>query len=129
MAETDPNSSGLVNRARRVLDSGLALAQNRLELVSVELQEEKHRLVELLLWAMLAAVGGVLALVTGTLAVVVLFWDTARELVLAGCAVFYLALALGAFTMLRRRWIKSPPPFATSLDELRKDRGCLHAKN
>ncbi len=129
MAETDSNSSGFINRARRVLDSGLALAHNRLELVSVELQEEKHRFVELLLWAALAATGGVLALVTGTLAVILLFWDTARELVLTGCAVFYLTLALGAFAMLRRRWIKSPPPFATSLNELQKDRACLHAKN
>ncbi len=100
MAETNSNSSALVKRARWVLDCGLALAQNWLELVSVELQEEKHHLVELLLRALLAAAGGVLALVTGTLAVILLFWDTARELVLAGCAAFYLALALSAFAML-----------------------------
>ena len=49
MTDSDRTSNGLFASARRLLDGGLATVENRLELFSVELKEEKLRLLELLL--------------------------------------------------------------------------------
>lgn len=58
MAARAPNSGGWLESLRRIGESLLALLGSRFELFSVEWQEEKLRLLNLLVWLGLAAVIG-----------------------------------------------------------------------
>ena len=111
--------------ARRLLDTALAAAQNRLELLSVELKEERVRLVELLLWTAAAVFFAVMALTVLTFAVVFLFWESARGYVLVALGLIYSTAALWSFVKLRNKLKNEAAPFAESLSELKKDRACL----
>jgi len=106
--------------ARRLLTIG----ENRLELLTVEVQEERERLLHALLLALGVAAFGLMAGLTLTAAIVVLFWDyshLATLLILTGlygAAGVYLCRRL---TGLLRDW----QTLSASLDQLRKDRACL----
>jgi len=125
MTESDKSSEGLFASTRRLLDTGLATVQERLELFSVELKEERFRLVELLLWAAAAAFFGVMALTAVTVAVVFLFWESARGYVLVAFCLIYLTAAVGSIVKLINKIKNGPVPFADSLSEIKKDRACL----
>jgi uncharacterized membrane protein YqjE len=102
----------------------LTIGENRLQLLTVELQEQRERLVCAFLLVIALAVFGLLAAMTLTAAIVVLFWPywhAAPLLVLTG---LYGAAALWIgrrFIGLLRDW----QSFSASLDQLRKDRACL----
>ena len=59
MANTPPGSPGLLKSLRTIFARLLATFQTRAELLSVEWQEERHRLIELLLPAASACVCGI----------------------------------------------------------------------
>jgi uncharacterized membrane protein YqjE len=61
MAEGD-HSGGLFSSVRRVADTCVSSVHNRVELLAVELQEEKIRLVRLLLWTGAALFAAFLAI-------------------------------------------------------------------
>ncbi len=134
MPEFEPASDlgsngGLTGSIRRMMDSVLALAQNRFELFAVELQEEKIRAVELLLLAAAAIVLGILTLVAATATVVVLLWDSSPVLVLG---IITLGYALGAALIIRKLREKlsaAVPPFSGTVEEFKKDREWLRGKN
>src|SRR5688572_14380653 len=86
-----PGPSGLLGSLREFADGLIGSVQDRVELFSVELQEEKQRLVQTLIWASAAIVLGLLTLVCASFAVVVLFWETARVSVAVGLTIAYLA--------------------------------------
>jgi uncharacterized membrane protein YqjE len=102
----------------------LAIGENRLELLSVELQEERERLLRALLLALGVVAFGLLAAMTLTAAIVVKWWHSSPVAVLLSLAFLY--GAAGAFLYWRlagllRDWQTLP----ASLDQLRKDRACL----
>src|SRR5438093_10732843 len=101
MTESDQTSEGLFASARRLLDTGLATVQERLELFSVELKEERFRLIELLLWTAAAIFFGVMALTLVTVAVVFFFWESARGYVLGAFCLIYLSAAVCSIVKLR----------------------------
>jgi len=106
--------------ARRLLTIG----ENRLELLTVEVQEGRERLLHAFLMALGVAAFGLLAAITLTGAVVVLFWAYSHVAVLLiltvlfGAAGFYFYRRL---TGLLGNWQTLP----ASLEQLRKDRVCL----
>jgi uncharacterized membrane protein YqjE len=119
---------GLVASVRRLLDTGLALVQTRFELFTLELQEEKQRLVIILVCAGLAVAFAWMAVTFVTLTIVYLFWETARLVVLALFALLYLGLTLAMLYTIWAR-LKKGKPFAATLEELKKDRQCLNPKH
>lgn len=121
--ELDPKP-GVWGSLRRILDTLLATAQNRIELLAVELQEEKCRLMEALLLAVALAVCGIMALTLLTFLLVVVFWENGRLIALGGLGALYLAGAAVAWRALQSR-LKSRSAFAGTIDELKKDRECL----
>lgn len=124
MAE-EGQATGLLNSLKTLLATLLAIVQTRLELVSTEFEEERARLqsVLMLLLAALFCLGfGALLL---TLFIVVLFWDTHRLSVTAGCAIFYLGLGWSAAAAARAKLRSKPRLFAATLAELSKDRDSL----
>jgi uncharacterized membrane protein YqjE len=129
MAEQPESEGGLFDTCRRLLDSALALAHNRLEVFSVELQEEKVRLLGLLFRAAMVAVLGFMTLIAGTALVVVWFWDTSPVAVLAILTLAYGLTAAGIGYGLKQRLHRGPPPFADTLAEFKKDREWLGKRN
>jgi uncharacterized membrane protein YqjE len=122
MGDPDQSSAGLLGSLRRFVDTGLGAARNRLELLSVEVREEKSRLIEVLIWASAAIFLGMMALTFISFTIVILFWESARLAALIGISLFYLATAIAAFLGVKSRLTKGPMPFAESLSELDKDK-------
>jgi uncharacterized membrane protein YqjE len=124
-----PATGGLLGSIRGLADGLLGSAQERLELLAIELHEEKFRAIQLFVWISAAIFSAILAITFVSLAVVFLFWETARLGVLAGFAVFYTA---GFFVILAyvRKFIRQQPrPFQGTLAELQQDRACIRPQN
>ncbi len=111
--------------ARRGADLGLALLQNRLALLSLELKEEQVRFVQVLVWAMLGLGLLFIGLILGLLAVIQAVGEEHRLEALAwsGGALLLAGLAALAFSAVRLR--RRPAPFAQTISELGKDRAWL----
>ena len=106
--------------ARRLLTIG----ENRLELLIVEVQEEREHLLRAILLALGVAVVGLLAAITLTAAIVVLFWNVSPVAVLLALTGGYGTAAVLLYrrlTVLLRDWKNLP----ATLDQLRKDCACL----
>ena len=114
----------LVATSKRFAQRLFTIGENRLELLIVEVQEERQRLLRFLLLALGAAVFGILAGVALSLLIVVSLWERSPAAALLVLTTFYSAAAVFLYlrlTALRRDW----QPLAATLDQLRKDRACL----
>lgn len=119
-------SSGLLASLRRLAATLVAVFQTRLELLATEVEEERVRLGRLLLLGAAAAFFLALGMLTLTLFVIVLFWDTHRLLVAGLLAALYLGAGLAIAFAARREARARPRLFAASLSELAKDRERLN---
>lgn len=125
MTNTAPSPAGFVGSFRLLGDSLLATVQDRLELFSVELQEEKFRLILTFMWISAAVFTGMMAIAFASLTVVYFFWESARLCVLGGLTVIYLG-ALAVIVVSFRRFIaRQPGPFSATREEIGKDRACI----
>jgi uncharacterized membrane protein YqjE len=107
----------------------VAVLENRLQLFSVELEEQKARLVKVLVLAGAAIFLGNTALLTVSATIVVLAGAEARVPVLIGLSVIYVVGAVWAFLALRTELRTAPPPFKDSISELKKDGDWLKPQN
>jgi uncharacterized membrane protein YqjE len=105
--------------ARRLLTIG----ENRLELLMVEVQEERERLLHAFLLALAVAAFGLLASLTLTAAIVVWLWawPVAVLLILTGLYGVAGVCLYRRLTLLLRDW----QTLSATLEQLRKDRACL----
>jgi uncharacterized membrane protein YqjE len=99
----------------------LGVIHTRLELISVEVEEELVRLASYLVLALIALFCGGIALLLLILFVVVLFWDSYRTEVLCLLILLFGGAAAGLGWYLRRAWRNKPRLLAHSLSELRED--------
>ncbi|HYD85257.1 MAG TPA: phage holin family protein [Opitutus sp.] len=119
--ESNSEADGLGASLRRIGASLLGLAQTRIELFSVELQEEKLRLLNLLVWFSVAMALAVAGLLVAIGALGLFLWETAGYAGLVGLVVVTLGGAAGLLWMLRRRILRRPAPFAETAAEFKKD--------
>ena len=118
------NFQQLATTSRRLAQRLLTIGENRLELLTVEVQADRERLLHAVLLALGVAAFGLLAGMTLTAAIVVLLWDYSPVAVLLtltglnGAAGIFLYRQL---TGLRQDW----QTLSATLDQLRKDRTCL----
>lgn len=122
------SSPGLLGSLRGFADNLLGSAHDRLELLAVELQEEKQRLIQVFIWISAIVFLAMLALVFASMAIVVLLWDTHRIAVVCSLAAIYLIALLGVVLGFRNYLRRQPKPFAATLGELRADRECIRAE-
>jgi uncharacterized membrane protein YqjE len=102
----------------------LTIGENRLELLTVEVQEERERLLRAFLLALGVAAFGLLGGITLTAAIVVLLWAFSPAAVLLALTCLYGAAAVWLsqrLSALMRDW----QTLSASMDQLRKDRACL----
>jgi uncharacterized membrane protein YqjE len=128
MSETNGDEPGLIDSLKRVARTAAAITQNRLELLLVELQEERSRLMDMLLLAAAGIVCGLMTLIVATFTLVVVFWDGNRFGVLAALGIAYLAGAILAFWKLNLR-LKGWETFSATLSEIKKDRAWLERES
>jgi len=122
MAEPQAAPDGLFASLRTLGATFVAILQNRLELLSTDIAEERARLGSILLLALVAlfCLGvGVLLL---TLLVVVLFWDTHRLAALSALTLLFLAAGAWIGLLASHRLRNKPRLFEASIAELAKDR-------
>jgi uncharacterized membrane protein YqjE len=120
MADDSPR--GVVASLRGLLVAGVAIARNRLELLATEVQEEKVRVLGLLLYGIAALI----LLATGTvflaIFLTVLFWDGNRLLALGIFSTLFLVSGIVA-ALLARGYARAPSAlFSASIAELDRDR-------
>jgi uncharacterized membrane protein YqjE len=119
---------GLFETLRRLGATFLAVLANRLELLVIELQEERLRLFHALLLAVVVAVLGCFTLATAAVAVLIVVWNEYGVKGLLAASAAGLIATLLAYWRLRVRF-NHWPLLAGTLAELRKDREWLQAKD
>ena len=119
-------TEGLLTHLRQLGVSVLSHVAMRVELLSIEVQEEKSRLIRLAISAALVSALLIVSLVLLALVILAIYWDTPSRVtaalslagtfvVLTGAGGMYLSAQLHSSTTL----------FATSAGELRRDAGML----
>src|SRR5947199_10551070 len=103
MPSNPPPPRGVFASLRRLADAGLAMLQNRVELFAGEIQEEKARLVRVLVLAAAMVLLGNMAVILGTATIVVLVDRSAQVPVLIAFSLVYAVAALAAFLALRKQ--------------------------
>jgi uncharacterized membrane protein YqjE len=123
MAATDTGAPrlGLLDSLRRAAASLIEIVRTRLELAVTEIEEQKLRAAQIVALSVAALFFAALAIIFGTLAVVMAYWDRNPVAVLGGFAALYLALAIVAGAMWRARAKARPRLFAATLAELARD--------
>ncbi len=125
----DTAPTGFLNAFRVLGDSLLATVQDRLELFSVELQEEKFRLILTFIWISAAVFTAMMTLAFASLTIVYLFWESARLAVLGGLTLLYATALVIIIVSFRRFIARQPSPFSATRQEIGKDRTCIRNEN
>lgn len=119
---------GLLESLAALASTLVAIAHTRLDLLSVDIEEDRARFLSLLLLALttlfLIGVGVVLAIIL----LVLVFWDTHRVLALSSLAGFFLVAGLATWAFAIHQARTKPRLFTSSLLELVKDRQQLASR-
>ena len=118
-------TDGIVRSGRRMLAILVSMARTRLNLLAVEIMQEKSRVWLLLLLTALALLFTFMALLTLSLFVVVAFWDEHRLLAIGCLLAFYVAATLVTLFVLRQKSKVGSKLFSGTLEELAKDSAAL----
>ena len=129
MVAPPAESPGFFGSLHALGDALVASVQDRLELFSVELQEEKYRLIQTFIWISAIAFSGMMALTFASLTLVYLFWDTARLAVLEGLTLLYAGVLAALIFSFRQYLRRQPRPFAATRQEIAEDRACIRKPN
>lgn len=119
--------SGLFASLSRLLGTVLEIAQVRLDLVGTEVELEKRRIFDGLLWGAVAllVLGIGLVLLCGF--IVLLFWDGYRLPAVGAMALLFLFSSAALIRQARRRLRRANGMFEASLAELERDRAGLQS--
>jgi uncharacterized membrane protein YqjE len=100
----------------------LVVASQRLELASLDFEEELLHLGSLLAGALVTALMFALTLAAAAMCIVVYFWDTARLAALLGITGLFATVALAMVWRLSQALRDKPRFMASTLAQLEKDR-------
>ena len=114
--------SGLMGSVKRLASTLATILSTRLELLANELQEERLRLTQMLLFTLAALFCFGMFLLLLTIFIVVLFWDDHRLAVLGALSIIFFASGSLAVILLRGKAQEKSRLFTASLAELTKDR-------
>jgi uncharacterized membrane protein YqjE len=107
---------------RRIIGSVFTILQTRLELVGIELAEEKDRLLAVLFLGLAAMMLACMALIALTALIAIAFWDTYRWQALAGITAVYAIAAIACALKARNDLRNAPMVFDATIAEFEKDR-------
>ncbi len=110
---------------RHLAAHALELARLRLELLAVEIAEERARIARLLVVGLFAFFFVGFGLIALAVLLTVMLWDTQRLLPLAVLTAFFLGAGLMCALLLLRALLRGSSLFAASLTELSADTAAL----
>jgi len=117
--------SGLFGSVKRLAATLTSIVSTRLELLANELQEERLRLTQMLLFALFALFCFGMGLLLLSVFIVVLFWDDHRLAALGALSVIFFVSGSLAALLLRGKAQEKSKLFSASLAELADDRDLL----
>ena len=121
-------AAGLVAALSGMAATAVALLRTRLELATVEFEEERERIKAMVVLIVVATVFGCFALVALSVLVVVWLWDRSPLLAISGVTIFYALIAAGAVLALKQQLQTHGRPFAATLAELERDAEAMRRK-
>jgi uncharacterized membrane protein YqjE len=128
-SERDPVSvrptDGIVRSGRRMLAILVSMARTRLNLLAVELIQEKNRLWLILVLTALALIFASMALLALSLLLVVAFGEGNRLLTIGCLSAFYVVATIVTLVVLQQKTKTGSSLFAGTLGELSKDSAAL----
>jgi uncharacterized membrane protein YqjE len=124
METSSENGSDVGGAAKRIAQRSFVILENRLQLLLIEVQEEREQILKAIFLAIGAAAFGLLAGVALTVVVAVALWDHSPILALLVLAALYLIAAV-FFSIQLFRLQKSWQTLPATLEQLKKDRECL----
>jgi uncharacterized membrane protein YqjE len=123
--ETPLNSlPHLGDASKRLAQQALVVVENRMQLLLVEVQEERERIFEAFCLGLAVAVFTLLAGVALSVTITVICWQWSPIAALLILTAVYTGIAVflyGKLARLRRDW----QSFSATFNELKKDRECL----
>src|ERR1041384_103926 len=123
MAESESTSEGPFSSFRKMGGIIAAILQNRADLLAVELQEEKYRLVEVLILVGIALALGMMALFVFTGVIIFAVPDAYRIWVACGLGVLYLLGIVVLWSRIQK--LLRNQPFPETITQIKKDWECL----
>jgi uncharacterized membrane protein YqjE len=118
------NAPHLGAASKRLAEHAWVICENRIELLLVELQEERDRVLRAFWLSLAMGLSGLLAGVSLSIAIAVACWNWSPVGAMVIVAAIYTGITFFLYaqlTRLRANWRTLP----ATLDELRKDRECL----
>jgi uncharacterized membrane protein YqjE len=129
MASSTTTAPGIMGTLRTLGDDLFESVQDRIQLLSLELQEEKFRLIQIFIWISAVVFAGMMTAVFASITLLYFLWQTAPLAALGGLTLFYSLSLLATILRLRHHIVRHPPPFAATLEELEADRVCIRNPN
>lgn len=124
----ESSTPGLTARLSSLADGVLGMAQTRLSLLAVEVEEEGIRLGSALFNLILAALFLAFGLFALAIFLTVWLWDSHRLLVIGCATVFFLGAAVWCGGNAQRRLKEGKRLFTDSVAELQRDRDALRGE-
>jgi uncharacterized membrane protein YqjE len=124
-ADRAADQRGLFASTRGLLATGVTLLHNRLELLGVELAEERARLVSMLAYGGAAFLCVAAGLVFLAMFLTVAMWESNRLLALGVFSALFLGAGIASAALARSLARGGSKLFSASLAELSKDRDAL----
>jgi uncharacterized membrane protein YqjE len=115
----------MFERVQRMLATLVTLLHTRLELATVELEEEAGRLAGILVWAIAGILCAGFAVLLLALTIVIAFWDGHRLLAAGLVTLVFAGVAVAAAVVVRRRLRERPRLLALTVGELKRDARAL----
>lgn len=124
-----PPAPGILDSIRSFVATWVALIKTRVELLSVEVEEQREWLEYLLIRTLAATFCICLGLVLLTLFIVMCFWESYRLWVLGGFSLLYLGGGIGLMLAMRSKAKSRPRFFENTAAELAKDHAYLQPRS
>ncbi|MBM4296468.1 MAG: phage holin family protein [Deltaproteobacteria bacterium] len=120
---------GILHGIRAALAVLSAMLHTRLDLFVTELEEERERLKQTLVFTLLLFFGLSFGFILLTIFIVALFWDKGWIAAIGCLSAVYLGVGIAAGVKLKSAFLTRPGLFPATLGELGKDRDRLRASS
>lgn len=124
MADAERSQGPATNLLQSLVQMGgtvLEAAQTRVELLTTELSEDLERGLQIVVWALVATLAGILGVLLAGVTLIIYFWDTHRIAAAVGVTAVFLLSAAAAGLALRSRLQEKPRLLDATRSELRRD--------
>jgi uncharacterized membrane protein YqjE len=118
----------LADNINRIVSTFVALVQTRLELVSVELEEELMRFSSYFIYTLIALFCAGVAVSLGIFLIIALFWEDHRTAVILTMIGLFGAASVLIAAWLKNQLLNKPRLLEHSIAELKKDADLIHIR-